>query len=171
VAVPFYFQDVLGRDAVTTGLLMTPWPAAVAVTAPIAGRLADRYSAGVLGALGLVVFAAGLALLALLPASPGNADVVWRMALAGVGFGLFQSPNNRAILTAAPAERSGGASGMLGTARLLGQTTGAALAALLFGLSGAHATYWALGAAACIALLAAAVSGTRGLGRHTAPAP
>jgi len=161
VAVPFYFQDVLGRDAVTTGLLMTPWPAAVAVTAPIAGRLADRYSAGALGALGLATFAAGLALLALLPAAPGNADVAWRMALCGVGFGLFQSPNNRAILTSAPPERSGGASGMLGTARLLGQTTGAALAALLFGVAGAHATFWALGAAAAIALLAAAVSALR----------
>jgi len=161
VAVPFYFQDVLGRDAVTTGLLMTPWPAAVAVTAPIAGRLADRYSAGALGALGLATFAAGLALLALLPAAPGNADVAWRMALCGVGFGLFQSPNNRAILTSAPPERSGGASGMLGTARLLGQTAGAALAALLFGVAGAHATLWALGAAAAIALLAAAVSALR----------
>ncbi|MGH8689050.1 MAG: MFS transporter [Burkholderiales bacterium] len=164
VAVPFYFQDVLGHGAVATGLLMTPWPAAVAVTAPIAGRLADRYSAGALGTLGLAVFAVGIALLALLPAAPSNVDVVWRMALAGVGFGLFQSPNNRVILSSAPPERSGGASGMLGTARLLGQTTGAALAALLFGLTGTQATYWALGTAAAIALVAAAVSGTRLIG-------
>jgi len=161
VAVPFYFQDVLGRDAVATGLLMTPWPLATAVMAPLAGRLADRYSAGVLGALGLVTFASGLALLALLPASPGNADVVWRMALCGAGFGLFQSPNNRALLTSAPPERSGGASGMLGTARLLGQTTGAALAALMFSVAGAQATFWALGAAASIGLAAAAASATR----------
>jgi MFS transporter, DHA2 family, multidrug resistance protein len=161
VAIPFYFQDVLGRDAVTTGLLMTPWPMATAVMAPIAGRLADRYSAGILGMLGLVAFAAGLALLALLPASPGVADIVWRMALCGAGFGMFQSPNNRAIVTSAPPERSGGASGMLGTARLLGQTTGAALVALMFSLAGAQATYWALGAAASIALVAAAVSSTR----------
>ena len=52
------------------------------------------------------------------------------MALSGVGFGLFQTPNNRTMIAAAPRERSGGASGMLGTARLLGQTTGAALVAL-----------------------------------------
>lgn len=161
VAVPFYFQDALGRDAVTTGLLMTPWPVATAITAPLAGRLADRFSAGALGALGLVTFAAGLALLALLPASPSSADIVWRMALCGMGFGLFQSPNNRALLTSAPPERSGGASGMLGTARLLGQTTGAALAALMFGIAGAQATVWALGAAASISLLAAAASGSR----------
>lgn len=161
VSIPFYFQDLLGRSDVATGLLMTPWPLATAVLAPIAGRLADRHSAGILGALGLVVFAAGLWLLALLPAAPGDADIVWRMALCGAGFGLFQSPNNRAIITSAPRERSGGASGMLGTARLLGQTIGAALVALMFSLVGGRATVWALGLAAVIALLAAAVSCTR----------
>ncbi|HMA89581.1 MAG TPA: MFS transporter [Burkholderiales bacterium] len=161
VAIPFYFQDALGRGAVATGLLMTPWPAASAFTAPLAGRLADRYSAGALGALGLGLFAAGLALLALLPAAPSDADIVWRMALCGAGFGLFQSPNNRAILSSAPRERSGGASGMLGTARLLGQTSGAALVALMFGVFHAHATIVALGTASGISLVAAAVSGTR----------
>lgn len=57
--------------------------------------------------------------------------MIWRMALAGAGFGLFQTPNNRTMIAAAPRERSGGASGMLGTARLLGQTVGAALVAML----------------------------------------
>jgi len=167
VAIPFYFQDALGRGAVATGLLMTPWPAASALTALLAGRLADRYSAGVLGALGLGLFAAGLAMLALLPTAPSDADIVWRMALCGVGFGLFQSPNNRAILSSAPRERSGGASGMLGTARLLGQTSGAALVALMFGLFHAHATIVALGVASGISLVAAAVSGTRMLRTQT----
>lgn len=167
VAIPFYFQDALGRGAVATGLLMTPWPAASAFTAPLAGRLADRYSAGALGALGLGLFAAGLALLALLPAAPSDADIVWRMALCGAGFGLFQSPNNRAILSSAPRERSGGASGMLGTARLLGQTSGAALVALMFGVFHAHATIVALGTASGISLVAAAVSGTRMLRTQT----
>ncbi|MGH8802653.1 MAG: MFS transporter [Casimicrobiaceae bacterium] len=170
VAIPFYFQDVLGRGAVATGLLMTPWPVATAVVAPIAGRLADRYSAAILGALGLIVFAAGLALLALLQAAPSDADIAWRMALCGAGFGLFQSPNNRAIITSAPPRRSGGASGMLGTARLVGQTSGAALVALMFGVVGARATVWALGTAAAIALLAAAVSGTRYFGKSGAQA-
>ena len=161
VSIPFYFQHLLGRSDVETGLLMTPWPLAAAVVAPIAGRLADRHSAGILGALGLVAFAAGLGMLALLPATPSDTDIIWRMALCGAGFGFFQSPNNRVIMTSAPRERSGGASGMLGTARLLGQTVGAALVALMFSLFGERANVWALGLAACIALLAAAVSSTR----------
>jgi DHA2 family multidrug resistance protein-like MFS transporter len=83
------------------------------------------------------------------------------MALAGIGFGLFQSPNNRAILTSAPRERSGGASGMLGTARLLGQTTGAALVALIFARTAEHGERMTLYIAAAVALAAAVVSSLR----------
>ena len=130
VAMPFYLESRFGYSAVEMGLLITPWPIAVAFAAPLAGRLVERYPAGLLGGIGLALFAAGLGTLALLPANPMPFDVVWRMALAGVGFGLFQTPNNRTMIAAAPRERSGGASGMLGTARLLGQTMGAALVAL-----------------------------------------
>jgi MFS transporter, DHA2 family, multidrug resistance protein len=158
VALPFFLQDTLGQSQVETGLLMTPWPLATAIVAPLAGRLADRYPAGMLGGLGLAGFAAGLAALALLPGHPSVGDIVWRMALCGAGFGLFQSPNNRAIIGSAPRERSGGASGMLGTARLLGQTLGAALMALIFGLAGERATSLALVIAAGFAAIAAGVS-------------
>ncbi len=132
VSIPFLFQNELHFSAVETGLLITPWPLAICIAAPLAGRLADRYSAGLLGGIGLFFFAMGLLSFAFLPDHPGYIELGWRMALCGFGFGIFQSPNNRAMLSAAPKERSGGASGMLGTARLLGQTTGAALAALLF---------------------------------------
>jgi MFS transporter, DHA2 family, multidrug resistance protein len=172
VAIPFYLESRFGYSAVQIGLLITPWPIAVAFTAPVAGRLVERYPAGLLGGIGLVLFAVGLGTLALLPANPGIADVIWRMALSGAGFGLFQTPNNRTMIAAAPRERSGGASGMLGTARLLGQTTGAALVALFLARSPADGTRIALLAGAGFALLGAVLSmlrlspaGTRGAER------
>ena len=138
VSLPFLLQDSLGLSQVQTGFLMTPWPLVIVVAAPLAGVLSDRYSAGVLGGIGLAMLTAGLLLLATIGAHPGTVDIAWRMALCGAGFGLFQSPNNRAMLSSAPRERSGGASGMLGTARLTGQTLGAALVALIFGVAPQH---------------------------------
>lgn len=78
--------------------------------------------------------------LVLLPASPADINIIWPMILCGAGFGLFQSPNNHTIITSAPRERSGGASGMLGTARLLGQSSGAALVALMLNQFGDNGT-------------------------------
>ena len=144
VSLPFYFHDVLGASAVTTGLMMTPWAVMTAIMAPIAGSLADRYPAGILGGIGLSILAGGFVLLALLPADPAMTDVLWRVAVCGFGFGFFQSPNNRAIVTSAPRERSGGAGAIQGTSRLLGQSIGAALVALVFGASGG--THGATGA-------------------------
>ena len=132
VAVPFLFQHTLGLDQVKTGLLMTPWPLSVAVIAPFAGRLADRYPAGLLGGCGMAMMALGTALMGMLPDNPTAFDIVWRMTLSGIGFGFFNTPNNRAIIGAAPPTRAGGASGMQATARLFGQTSGAALVALVF---------------------------------------
>lgn len=158
VSIPFLFQSVLGRSVFATGLLMTPWPLAVGVAAPLAGRLADRINAGLLGGIGLAIFAAGLFFLSRLGASPDNLDIVWRMALCGLGFGLFQSPNNRTIVSAAPKPRSGAAGGMLATARLLGQTTGAVAVGVAFHLAGVHVTPTLLFAAAIAALIAAGIS-------------
>ncbi|EKN4863835.1 MFS transporter [Yersinia enterocolitica] len=158
VSLPFFLQTVLGRDEVATGLLLTPWPLATMVVAPIAGRLVERYHAGLLGGIGLAVFASGLFLLAILPANPTDLDIIWRMVLCGAGFGLFQAPNNHTIISAAPQHRSGGASGMLGTARLLGQTSGAALVALMFNLFATNGTHASLVLAGCFASIAALVS-------------
>ena len=158
VAIPFLFQSVLGRTVFATGLLMTPWPLAVGIAAPIAGRLADRINAGLLGGIGLVIFAAGLFLLSHLGASPDNFDIAWRMAVCGLGFGLFQSPNNRTIVSAAPKPRSGAAGGMLATARLLGQTTGAVTVGVAFHLAGVRVTPTLLFTASIAALVAACIS-------------
>ena len=70
VSLPFFFHTVLGRDATNTGILLTAWPLALATVAPIAGRLADRHHAGLLGAIGLTSMTAGLVLTALLPPNP-----------------------------------------------------------------------------------------------------
>jgi DHA2 family multidrug resistance protein-like MFS transporter len=160
VGLPFYFQSVMGRSAVETGLLMTPWPLAVGVAAPIAGRLSDRPRVPAL-CVGLVVFAAGLGLLSAIRPGATNLDIAWRMAVCGLGFGFFQSPNNRAMVTAAPMHRSGAAGGALATARLLGQTAGAVTTALFFHLAGTHATTTALATAAGLAGLGALVSLSR----------
>ncbi|MCP1549018.1 MULTISPECIES: MFS transporter [Methylorubrum] len=167
VALPFYFHDALGFSETRTGFLMTPWPLAIAAMSPFAGRLADRFPPGLLGSLGLVLLAAGMAALALLPEAPTTFDIVWRLTLSGIGFGLFQSPNNKVIITSAPRERSGGASGMQASARLVGQSLGAALVAVLFGLvpggpAGAFAvTLWC---AVTLALAGALASGLRRTG-------
>jgi DHA2 family multidrug resistance protein-like MFS transporter len=167
VCLPFYFQDVLGRSQVATGFLMTPWPLTVAVAAPIAGRLADRYPAGILGGIGLALLAVGLVLVALLPAHPTNFDIAWRMTVCGAGFGFFQSPNGKALIESAPRERTGGASGIMSTSRLLGQTMGAALVALAFGLAGAQGTTTAIVMAAAFSAVASVVSMLRLM--NTAP--
>lgn len=161
VSLPFLFEIRFGFSDARTGLLMTPWPVAVAVIAPFAGRLADRYPAGLLGGIGLAVMTIGLSFLALLPNHPALPAIIAPMALCGLGFGFFNSPNNRAMLTAAPRERSGGASGMLATARLLGQTTGAALVALCFAFAHARGPKLALILAAVAALAATAASLSR----------
>jgi MFS transporter, DHA2 family, multidrug resistance protein len=172
VSLPFFFEGVLHRTQVETGLLMTPWPLAVGIGAPIAGRLADTVSAAVLAAAGLLVLCLGLALLAELPGNASWAEIAWRMALCGLGFGFFQAPNNRSMLSAAPLERSGAAGGMLATARLTGQTIGAILAAISFRIAG-HSETVALATAAVLAGVAAAASAARlyhpGGARHLKP--
>jgi MFS transporter, DHA2 family, multidrug resistance protein len=167
IALPFYFQYVGGMSPIEIGVLITPWPAALVIMAPIAGRLADRHSAGLLGAFGLAVMAAGLLLVLFLPEPATRLDVAWRLAVCGVGFGFFQSPNNRLMIASAPRDRAGAGSGMLSTSRLLGQTTGSALVGVVFGLTHggpdgvALGTRVAIGMAAGFAALAMVLSSLR----------
>ena len=100
-------------------------------------------------------------LLALLPDHPTDGAIIWRLVVCGAGFGLFQSPNNSILIASAPAYRSGSASGMLATARLIGQTTGAALMALFFHLFPSNSTHLALYVSAALALAGALASSTR----------
>lgn len=159
IALPFYLQHRLGMTATEAGIYMMPWPAAVAVIAPISGRLADRVKTAWLCAAGGGLLAVGLAGVGLLSADPHGASFVIGTVLAGLGFGLFQTPNNRILLLSAPKARSGAAGAMQGTARLTGQTLGAIAMAVIFGVVPlAAAPQAALVMAAGFAGLAAAVS-------------
>jgi len=153
LALPFLLLEVYGRSALQAGWLMTAWPLAIAVVAPGVGRAIGRWPDGLLGGIGMGLFAAGLLALAWLPAQPTDSAIFWRMALCGVGFAFFQSPNNHTIVTSAPVHRSGAASGMLGTARLCGQTLGAVVLATIFAVHPTHD-----GGAESLALLIASAS-------------
>jgi DHA2 family multidrug resistance protein-like MFS transporter len=158
VSLPFFIETVLQRPAVQTGFLIAPWAIVVAAAAPLAGRLSERYPPGLMGGIGLLLLGGGLASLALLTPEASTMAIVLCMALCGLGFGLFQSPNLNALMSAAPPERSSGASAMVAMARLNGQAIGAALVALCFGLAGARGPVWALGLGAVLAAVAALAS-------------
>jgi DHA2 family multidrug resistance protein-like MFS transporter len=132
VALPFYLQHSLHMTPTQAGLYMMPWPAAVIVVAPVAGWLSDRMSTAWLCALGGGLLAGGLAVVGLCP--PNGGVFIAGTVMAGIGFGFFQTPNNRVLLMSAPKARSGAAGAMQGTARLTGQTFGAIGASVIFGL-------------------------------------
>jgi len=154
VSLPFYFLKVLGRDYLELGMLMGAWPIGTAVMAPVAGWLSDRAPAARLSAIGAAVMVAGLATLLGLPKDVGNGWIMLTMTLTGIGFGFFQTPNNRAMLSSAPLERSGAAGGMQATTRVFGQSVGAACVAVGFGLHDTQGPILGL----CAALLCASAA-------------
>ena len=159
VALPFDFETVLGRTPVETGLLMTGWPAALGIAAPLAGWLSDRWPAAILGSIGLLVLARRprTASRRCRPTSrPAASSGAW--LLCGFGFGFFQAPNNRTILSNAPRARAGAAGGMLAISRIVGFTSGATLAAAMFRIAPRHAEAADLSVAAGFALVASAAS-------------
>jgi MFS family permease len=159
VAMPFYLQHTLRMSPVEAGLYMIPWPLAVTVVAPIAGRLANFVKTAWLCATGGALLAAGLAIVGLGAVDARGVTFLVGTVIAGIGFGLFQTPNNRILLLSAPKARSGAAGAMQGTARLTGQTFGAILMTMVFALVPyATAPSVALVLAAACAGLAALIS-------------
>ena len=161
VALPFMFHLTFGMNAAETGLLMTAWPLVIVVAGPLAGALATHIHPGLLGGVGLLVMSMGCFLLSDVDATVGHGGLIARLMLCGFGFGLFQSPNNHLLLTSAPSYRSGGASGMQSTARLVGQSTGAALVALFFYIWGDSAPHAAMLLAGGLTLCGCIVSTSR----------
>ena len=138
--LPFYFEELRGFSVASAGLLLTPLPLTIAVVAPFSGALADRIGSRWLAAGGLALASVGLLLLTRLNADSTIDQIVGCLVLTGLGQGMFQSPNTRAFMNAAPAGQQGEASGLLATARVVGQSLSVALAAAIFtGFGGASA--------------------------------
>ncbi|QGZ93678.1 MFS transporter [Terricaulis silvestris] len=160
LATPFLLQRDAPRDLLEVGFIFTCWPIAVAAASPFASRVPGvppRVACG----LGLVIFACGLAALALSPAQASTFDLCWRMALCGAGYGFFQPANSAALASSVPIARAGSAGSLAACGRVVGQACGAAIAAFLFRWNAHDGIAAALSVAAIAALGAAAISGMR----------
>lgn len=162
LGLPFMLLNTYRYTAFEASALLLAWPLAMVLFSPVAGRLIGRLSDGVISSAGMLLFAAGIFSLALLPKDPEEIAVFWRVFLCGAGFALFHVPNNHTMVTAPPMERSGAGSAMMSASRLMGQCLGASSIALLFviwpGHSGTAETvgmFFAGGFAAAATLLAA----------------
>jgi DHA2 family multidrug resistance protein-like MFS transporter len=159
VALPLFLQLGLGTSVIDTAIVMIFWPVAVALTAPIAGRLSASVDPSILCSVGGMFLGAGLLIACFSSASAGLSPFVAAAVLSGVGFGLFQVPNNRTLFLSAPPDRAAAAGGMQGSARLSGQTFGALLVGLLLGYySTTHAVRLAMGLGALSAIAASVIS-------------
>ena len=137
--LPFYFEELRGYDTMRTGLSLTPLSLTFAVVAPISGALSDRMGSRWLAPAGLAIACAGLWLLSRLGAETSISYIVLCLVVTGIGQGLFVAPNSRAIMGAARPDEQGVASGVLATARVIGQSLSVAVAGAMFTGAGAAA--------------------------------
>ena len=129
---PFFLQLVQGYSTAQIGLMVAAVPIGMGLISPVSGSLSDRFGSRVISLAGLLLIVAACLLISTLHAEVSVAGYVLRMALLGVGIGVFQSPNNSAIMGAVPRERLGVASGLMALSRTLGQTSGMPLMGALF---------------------------------------
>jgi MFS family permease len=176
---PFYLEDIRMFPPAMTGLLYMPMPIAILIVAPISGALSDKINTRILSSAGMGMMAAGLIMLSFMGADTPNWYIVISMIACGIGSGMFQTPNNTALMSSAPSDCRGIASGSLSIARNLGMVIGVALSGLMFtAISGEgipngavsaaqqgifvnalHITFIAAGAVALLAMLASLTKG------------
>jgi EmrB/QacA subfamily drug resistance transporter len=130
--MPFYLEDVLHYSLFESALLLTPYPVTMLIVAPISGWLSDRLGSRTLGTIGMVLSAASLLWMSTLTIHSSYAEVAMRLVVLGLGMGLFQSPNNSAVMSSAPATHRGIASAVLGTMRNLGTMLGIGITGAVF---------------------------------------
>jgi DHA2 family multidrug resistance protein-like MFS transporter len=152
LSLPFCLEHSFGFTPSQVGLILAAWPLSMITVSPIAGTLADRAPEGLLGSLGMGISVIGLLCLADLPAHPSAIDILWRMALGGIGFGLFSAPNVRQMIRQSPSDRAASAGAMVSTTRLTGQTFGAIAFATILPYSLHHQSTPAMVAASCMAV-------------------
>lgn len=132
--MPFFLQLVQGYPTQLVGLLMMAHPVAMGIVAPVAGALSDRYGSREISLIGLIMVIIGCLSVASIRAGISPLAFVLHLIPFGIGLGMFQSPNNNAIMSAVPRNRLGIASGLLALMRTLGQTSGLPLMGTLFAL-------------------------------------
>jgi len=132
ILMPFYLQNVMFFSPQNLGLFMMTMPLAMLLVAPFAGWLSDVIGTRLPSSLGLAILGGGLFSLAFLSANSGSFDIIWRLAVIGLGMGLFGAPNSNAILSSVPSHNVGIASGMIATMRSSGITFGIAFSVILF---------------------------------------
>ncbi|EPH2694096.1 DHA2 family efflux MFS transporter permease subunit [Klebsiella aerogenes] len=168
VGLPFVLQHTYHYSVLESAFIFTPWPVAVAICAPLAGSLSNRFNPTQISTVGVVIFCLGLGSLALLPGAATVNDFLWRTAVCGVGYGLFLPPNNKEMFANVSANRTATASGVLSTARTTGLSIGAALVAMVIALlngltgpGGAQFAVYVFGLACAIAAISSIASTLR----------
>jgi EmrB/QacA subfamily drug resistance transporter len=137
VVGPFYLSRALGLDAAMVGLVLSVGPFAAALTGVPAGRIADRFGAQRMTIVGLIGIAAGSFILSMMPATLGIPGYIAPMVVITVGYALFQTANNTAVMTDIRPDQRGVISGMLSLSRNLGLITGASVMGAVFALASA----------------------------------
>ena len=132
--LPFFLELVLHYPTQHVGLLLAVSPVLGGIVAPISGSLSDRFGSRIISLIGLMLMVIGCLSISTFDAQLTDLGYILRVAPFGIGLGMFQSPNNSAILGAVSADRLGIASGLLSLSRTLGQTSGVPLLASLFSL-------------------------------------
>lgn len=127
ILIPFYLENVLGYSTSRVGLMLAVVPVALGVTAPISGSLSDRFGTRPISVIGLVSLVIGYLFMSTLSAETTVMGYILRLLPIGIGMGIFQSPNNSAIMGAAKRTQLGIVSGLLSITRTLGQVTGIAV--------------------------------------------
>jgi EmrB/QacA subfamily drug resistance transporter len=126
ILMPFYLENVLGYTPSSVGFVLAVVPIALGIMAPLSGTLSDRVGTRPITVLGLVILVFGFAAVGTLGQDTTTLGYILRFLPIGIGIGVFQSPNNSAVMGAVPRARLGIASGLLSVTRTLGQSVGIA---------------------------------------------